>query len=308
MTTRRLSGIAFTLVLLWLSAAVFVAPKMALNAPDNPVDVSPGDVDLAYQDVTIESDGLRLPGWWMEADSPRAILLWVHGGGSNRHSTFFNSLGFYKALHGANVSVLTFDQRNHGNAPRDTGLLSLGLRESRDVAAALDWLNAHNTEGLPVILMGVSMGGASAIHALSDGAHASALILTDAVLNPMDVLARGGWIAYGVPSAFFLPMSWGAVLFEGIQAGSAAPLALAEQLELPVLFLQSPDDPITRAVYARELAEAKPEMRYVEAPPVSADAPCINFKGRWGSHASAYLCHPEWTMQQVMTFLAPIVQ
>lgn len=307
MTARRLRGIGLTLILLWLAGTVFIAPDIALQAPDNPVTVSPADIDLPYRDVVIESDGLELPGWWMAAASPRAILVWAHGGGSNRHSTFFDSLNFYKALVDRGVSVLSFDQRNHGMAPRDTGKISLGLRESRDVAAAIEWAHAHNSEGLPVIVMGVSMGGASAIHALADGAEVDALILTDAVLNPVDVLARGGWIAYGIPSALFLPMSWGAVLFNEVTMGDSAPLALATQLELPTLFMQSPGDPITRAVYARKLAEKRPGMHYVEAPAVSADDPCVSFKGRWGSHASAYLCHPQWTMQQIAQFLAPLI-
>lgn len=307
MNSRRWRGVAVTLVLLWLAASVFVAPEYALRAPDNPVTTTPAAVALEYADITIPSGELQLPGWWIPHSNPRAVLVWAHGGGSNRHSTFFNSLGFYQALHQRGIAVLTFDQRNHGLAPRDTGQLTFGRRESLDVIAALDWLAANTPTDIPVVLMGVSMGGASAIHAIMAVAAPDALILTDALLVPVDVLARGAWIATGLPSALFLPMAWGAVWFENLAAGAEAPLALAERLTLPTLYLQSPDDPITRAVHARALAAKQPNITLLEAPAVDAGDACIDFKGRWGSHASAYLCHPDWTMRVIDQFLSDVL-
>ena len=35
----------------------------------------------AFEDIVIDSEGLRLEGWWMPATNPRAIVLFVHGAG-----------------------------------------------------------------------------------------------------------------------------------------------------------------------------------------------------------------------------------
>ncbi len=298
-------GLIAGLSLIWLLGGLYFGATTVLGAADNPVTVSPADVGLDYEEVQIESDGLSLPGWWMPHSSPRGVLVWAHGGGSNRHSTFWDSLGFYKALHDRGISVLTFDQRDHGDAPRDTGKITLGKDESRDVAAAVGWAREKAGRSQPLFLMGVSMGGASSILAVADGLQVDALLLTDPELSAEDVLNQGGWVATGIPGPLFNSITWGAVLFQNIPSGDRSPLTLAKQLTLPTLILQSPDDPVTRAPFARELAADNTYVKLVEAPPVDADDPCINFKGRWGSHASAYLCHPEWTMANLDAFLTP---
>jgi fermentation-respiration switch protein FrsA (DUF1100 family) len=300
--------VVLTLLILLLAAyaggGLWAGATIALEAPDNPVTVTPEDVGLDWEDVIIESDGLSLPGWWIPSSSPRAVLVWAHGGGSNRHSIFWDSLGFYRALREAGISVLTFDQRDHGNAPADNDRLTMGKDESRDVAAAVSWARDASGGELPIVLMGVSMGGASSILALHGGTEVDALILTDPVLNAVDVINNGGWVSYGYPAWLFTPLSWGTVFFQGVPAGDASPLSRGKALSLPILLLQSPDDPVTRATYSRELAASNPNVAIFEAPSIGADDPCINFKGRWGSHASAYLCHPEWTMGHISTFLA----
>ena len=44
------------------------------------------------------------------------------------------------------------------------------------------------------------------------------------------------------------------------------------------------------------------ELSFV--PYIAAEHPCLADKGRWGTHASSYHCHPDWTMNEVDRFLA----
>ena len=291
------------LVALYLLLSVAVLPRMALRATDNPVVTSPADVGAAYRDVSIPSDDIMLKGWWMPVDSPRATLLFVHGAGSNRTSHFFGSLTFYKAMTDADISVLTIDLRNHGESPLTDGWLQMGRTEWRDVQASLTWLAQMTDSSAPTLVMGISMGGATAIQARANGVKADGWILLDPALNNIDALAQGGWISMGLPSWLFYPYASASVAFYGIPGYEEDGLAKARLIDQPVLLIQDPDDPITRAPFARALAASNPAIILREAPKVAPDQPCVDFKGRWGSHVAAFLCSPQWFMTQINDYV-----
>lgn len=73
-------------------------------------------------------------------------------------------------------TVFIFDFRAHGQSTGD--IVSFGYYEYQDVLGALKYVqNMSETKGLPVVGVGVSMGAASLIHAVSHGASFQALIL-----------------------------------------------------------------------------------------------------------------------------------
>lgn len=295
------------LVAFYLLLSVAVLPRMALRATDNPVLTSPSDVGAAYQDVSIPSDDIRLEGWWMPVASPRATLLFVHGAGSNRTSHFFGSLTFYKAMNDAGISVLTIDLRNHGDSPLTDGWLQMGRTEWRDVQASLNWLEQTTDNSVPKLVMGVSMGGATAIQAQANGVKADGWILLDPALNNVDALAQGGWISIGLPSWLFYTYASASVAFYGIPGPQEDGLAKARAIAQPMLLIQDPDDPITRAPFARALAASNPAVILREAPTVDPSAPCVNFKGRWGTHVAAFLCSPQWFMGEINDYVNQVV-
>ena len=292
-------------ILLFLSL-VFIfgiaMPWLGLKSGSEPV------VDLPLsnnvEQVIFESDELQLEGWWMPAENPRATLLFVHGAGSSRVSPFFNTLGFYDSLQKAGVSVFTFDQRNHGNSEYTDGYLRMGATEYRDVLAAREWLKGRTDDDTPVIICGLSMGGATSIYALATGMQADGLLLFDAMLNTRDSLARGGWVGYGLPSVLFRPMAYLAPLFWGLPYGESDALEVAKALDLPIAIVQNKTDPITRSIWSEELANAADSATIAFVPRIDASDPCMADKGRWGTHASSFHCHPDWTIEQVENLIA----
>jgi len=287
-------------ILLFLSL-VFIfgiaMPWLGLKSGSEPV------VDLPLSNnvepVIFESDKLQLEGWWMPAENPRATLLFVHGAGSSRVSPFFNTLGFYDSLQKAGVSVFTFDQRNHGNSEYTDGYLRMGATEYRDVLAAREWLRGRADDDTPVIICGLSMGGATSIYALATGLQADGLLLFDPMLNTRDSLERGGWVGYGLPSVLFRPMAYLAPLFWGLPYGESDALEVAKALDLPIAIVQNKTDPITRSIWSEELANAADSATIAFVPDIDASDPCMAEKGRWGTHASSFHCHPDWTIEQV---------
>lgn len=294
---------AALLITLWVLLSVTLLPRMAISVGDNPVTSTPADVSLAYENVIVESEGLSLEGWWMPAESPRAVLLFVHGAGSNRTSWFVPSLEFYRALVERQISVLTIDLRNHGNSPKSDGTLAMGLEEWPDVIAMDRWLDTRVGDQLPRFGMGVSMGGATLIQAMSRGLELDRAILFDPALATQDSLAHGAWISTGLPPAMFRLYAWATTALYGLPSGDADAASLARTLRVPTLLLQDIDDPITRAEYAQALAADNAHVTLALSPPTSPESDCVAGKGRWGSHAGAFKCHQEWFLSELDGFL-----
>ena len=70
---------------LWL--LLVYAPMQVVHGERSPITRSPAEVGVAFEDIELVSaDGMvRLAGWWMPAEAPRASLVFIHGGSSNRH-------------------------------------------------------------------------------------------------------------------------------------------------------------------------------------------------------------------------------
>ena len=292
-------------ILLFLSL-VFIfgiaMPWLGLKSGSEPVVDAPHSNNVEH--LIFESDKLQLEAWWMPAENPRATLLFVHGAGSSRVSPFFNTLGFYDSLQKAGVSVFTFDQRNHGNSEYTDGYLRMGATEYRDVLTAREWLRGRADNDKPVIICGLSMGGATSIYALANGMRADGLLLFDPMLNTRDARERGGWVGYGLPSVLFRPMAYLAPLFWGLPYGESDALEVAKVLDLPIAIVQNKTDPITRSIWSEELAKASEAATIAFVPDIDASDPCMADKGRWGTHASSFHCHPDWTIEQVENLIA----
>ena len=300
----KLTGRRMTILLFLSLVFIFgiAMPWLGLKSGSEPVVDAPHSNNVEH--VIFESDKLQLEAWWMPAENPRATLLFVHGAGSSRVSPFFNTLGFYDSLQKAGVSVFTFDQRNHGNSEYTDGYLRMGATEYRDVLAAREWLRGRTDNDTPVIICGLSMGGATSIYALANGMRADGLLLFDPMLNTRDSLERGGWVGYGLPSVLFRPMAYLAPLFWGLPYGESDALEVAKVLDLPIAIVQNKTDPITRSIWSEELAKASEAATIAFVPDIDASDPCMADKGRWGTHASSFHCHPDWTIEQVENLIA----
>jgi len=303
--SRRIT--VFSLLALAVMAAyvlLVAIPVEAVKPAHKPLVSSPSDVGLQFETFSTspaDSD-LQLAGWWMPAPSPRAVLVFIHGGGSHRNSRYFESLEFYRAMVDQEVSVAAIDLRNHGESGSDGNGLQFGRTEKHDALAAVDWAR-RKAPGLPLYLMGISMGGSTSIHAAHAGADIDGLILLDPLLDTRDTFIQGAVVQSALPAALFVPAAWSATQFFGLPSGDQEALALASELDLPILLIQDPDDPVTRAVYARELARRNPGVKLWLAPPIDPAHPELAWKEGWGSHVSAFIFYPGETVTRITRFM-----
>jgi fermentation-respiration switch protein FrsA (DUF1100 family) len=161
----RLILIIFTVFYLLLSLVgclvAFIAWERDLG-PDTPATYG-----MSYQDVSFSSvsDNLTLRGWFMPAQSNKAIIM-VHGRGSNRADRQVYTLQYAADLHRAGYNVLTFDLRGHGQS--DGWLISFGQYEMRDVLGAWSYLKQHGFGPQNIGIWGWSMGASTTLLAMDD--------------------------------------------------------------------------------------------------------------------------------------------
>ncbi|MEV8546889.1 alpha/beta hydrolase [Streptomyces sp. NPDC051572] len=115
----------------------------------------------------------------------RGLVVLLHGGGQTRHS--WHRTG--ERLAGAGWAAVTVDLRGHGDsqwAPDGDYGVSANLADIRNLVAEL----RRNRGGLPVALVGASLGGKAALLALGeDPGLAQALVMVDIALT---VETKGG--------------------------------------------------------------------------------------------------------------------
>ena len=144
--------------LLVLIALLTSACAPTVLAPGPPV-ASPALVDGGL----IMADGTRLPAhsWMPRRGEPGAIVIALHG--FNDYGNFFADPGDYLAARG--VATYAYDQRSFGDTPNRglwPGVPAL-VDDLRDAVAAV---RARHS-GIPLYLIGASMGGAVAMLAMS---------------------------------------------------------------------------------------------------------------------------------------------
>lgn len=125
------------------------------------------------QRVIRSADGLDLIVDHGGAASAPAVIL-LHGGGQTRHS-WSRAVA---RLRTEGLQTLNFDARGHGDSdwsPDGAYFLSDRARDLKAVASLLH---------VPFILVGASLGGATALQAIHEGLRPTGLVLVDIVPEP----------------------------------------------------------------------------------------------------------------------------
>src|SRR5262249_4345655 len=128
-------------------------------------------------DAFVTADGTALPlRVWRPSGKPTAVILAIHG--FNDYSNAFDGAARLLAFRG--VETYAYDQRGFGAAPL-TGRWVGTEQLAEDVAGASRLLRARHP-GVPLYLLGESMGGAVVAVAMTGGAGAAARPVADGVI------------------------------------------------------------------------------------------------------------------------------
>ncbi|KPX31026.1 alpha/beta hydrolase [Pseudomonas ficuserectae] len=247
----KLLGI-FTLVL------ALTGCSSMLFYPEQGVPFTPDKARLQYQDVNLTAaDGTRLHGWWLPAKEGVAVkgtVLHLHGNGGNLSW----HLGGVWWLPEQGYQVLMLDYRGYGESQGEPSLPAV----YQDVQAAFNWLNtAPQVQGKPLVVLGQSIGGALAVHYLSEHpqerSRLKALVL-DSVPASYRSVARNSlsksWLTWPLKT----PLSW------LIPEADSAVNGLPRLAGTPMLIFHSMDDTLVPLANGIELYKAAPPPRVLQ--------------------------------------------
>lgn len=227
--------------------------------PEPGLPFTPARAELEYRDIHLSAaDGTRLHAWWLPAKpgvAAKGTVLHLHGNGGN----LAWHLGGAYWLPAQGYQVLMLDYRGYGLSEGKPSLPAV----YQDIDAAFAWLEqAPEVQGKPLILLGQSLGGALAVHYLSErpqrraALHALAL---DGVPASYRGVARHALSRSWLTWPLQVPLSW------LIPDGDSAIHGIAALEGLPLLILHSADDEVVPFANGRLLYQAARPPRAFQA-------------------------------------------
>ena len=245
----------------------YVFSSVVLYARRQPIVSTPKEYGLAYEEVEFKgTDGLNLKGWYIpgEADAsdkdPGQVVILTHPMTFNRHGFVVENQGFppiaktpvdllktAKALNDAGYAVLMFDFRNHGES--DGGLSGVGLTEYQDIIGAIAYVSNRRLTAPSIGFVSFCMGANATIVALSKGKQQLRNIKFLIAIQPVSaqVFLRCYLREVYTPlSLFLIPIIDRFARWRGGYAlKDMSPLAYAQDVDIPTLYIQARDDPWT---------------------------------------------------------------
>jgi fermentation-respiration switch protein FrsA (DUF1100 family) len=146
-------SLAILFGLLLLGASAWILGSKLVAPANHPVSLPAG---FQAELVSIPGPGHAIAGWWVDSGAGSPVVLLLHAVRADRASMVSRA----KLLMAHGFSVLLIDLQAHGETPGEA--ITFGLRESKDVAAARDWIR-HRVPQRRVGVIGRSLGGASVL-------------------------------------------------------------------------------------------------------------------------------------------------
>jgi|SaaInlStandDraft_4_1057021.scaffolds.fasta_scaffold02042_2 uncharacterized protein len=182
------------------------------------------------------NDGVNLSGIIIKRDNPDKLVILCHG--------FLETKEF---LHShinlfPQSTILLFDFRAHGQSGGK--LTTIGLQEYEDVTAASKFLKQRYGKSIPLVILGVSMGGAASLKATAlDDSVCDAIIIDSAYSDLSKIIARQFTRQSGLPrNPFLYVIKKMFILFWGCDLDSMRPFEYVKRINKPLLFIHAKDD------------------------------------------------------------------
>jgi uncharacterized protein len=154
--------------------------------------------DLTANEIKLTTaDGIRIAAYEVQEENPKAVIIIISGIHNPSVTSFFGQAKWLKE--NGYASVL-YELRAHGESEGDT--ICLGYKEVLDTKAVVDYINAQDRySNVPIVVYGVSMGGATAINSIGEIPEIDGLISASAYSSWEDAF-YDNMVNMGAPAAY----------------------------------------------------------------------------------------------------------
>lgn len=261
------SGTVIFLIALILMIRAIVRPVAARTYKNYG---TPQEKGLPAEKLVL-SDGCR--GWYVSSpqDEHDFALLLVHGRSRSTGWMYPLAIKLWPKS-----SIMAIDLPGHGESPY--ALVSYGKHESETVSHAVDWLSERQEK--PIVIVGISMGGSSAILAQSHtpSPRVRGIITIGAFTDIQSVfqqVAQQSGIPWWIAQWIFKLSGW----IAGFNFKNNRPIDAVTKLQVPLLAIQGKYDhlvPVESAKkFAAQQSHATIECAYYNGPHDAPENPAL---------------------------------
>lgn len=248
-----------------------------------PAFVSPSQLGMPQEDVEfLTSDGVRIKGWWVEAERPAGLAVFVHGYMMNRAELVPEAFALWQR----GISCLLIDTRAQGKSGGK--VCTLGNLERLDVRAAVEFAR-KKCPGVKVAAIGSSMGSAAIALALGEDPSLCDIAVIDSAYTWLPSAIVGWWRFLGgeILKTVLAPTVVVCAPFVRFNPFRVEVSEGLRNVRIPLLFLHGSCDPLALPPGARrnfDAAQGPKQMIWFEG--------CGHSQSRWeqtAKHSKAVL-------------------
>ncbi len=214
---------------------------------------------IPYEEVTTTSyDGLTLAGQYYHVCDGAPLVIGFHGYRATALRDFCGGMPLMREL---GFNVLLPHHRSQGKSQGHA--VTFGIKERFDVMSWLEYANHRFGNTTPILLYGLSMGGATVLMAagleLPENVKG---ILADCPYTTPKAIIKKVAKDMGIPPAIIYPfVRLGGLLFAGgIDPSDASALTGVEGATVPITIIHGEADTFVPADMSRELKKANPAI------------------------------------------------
>ena len=237
----------YTLMLLAAGVYVFLALMLFLlqnrmvflaDLPGRALTATPEDAGFSFEDVSIvTSDGLRLHGWFVPAESSKGTVLFLHGNAGN----ISHRLDSIEIFHELGLDTLIIDYRGYGQSEGKPGEQGTYL----DAQAGWDYLvNNRGIAPEKIVIFGRSLGGAIGAWLAAENT-AAAVIIESCFSSALDMARH---LYPFIPAKLIIRLKYPVRDY-------------VSRLNMPLLVIHSRDDEIIPFSMGQEIFESAAEPK-----------------------------------------------
>lgn len=186
------------------------------------------------------TDNIPLAGLLIKRDNAKANLLLCHGYRGNKELMY----SFIEMF--PDYNILMFDFRAHGQS--GGSITSIGYHENKDVIAGARFLRQQtmtsSEKQLPMIVLGISMGGAATVKAAELDAELADAIIIDSTYASLPSMGLKGFTKKAhLPQYPFYPIiKWMFHYLAQCDVSKMMPEKSVRSIAVPIFFIHSCDD------------------------------------------------------------------